>query len=75
MAIDMLSIFIIVVGVIFVSIGFYDRFFRFKSRWFCDNLGWHDGNGSSHRFDGCSLTSVCSRCGKQVLQDSQGNWF
>lgn len=26
-------------------------------------------------FDGCSFHATCSRCGKSVMQDSQGNWF
>lgn len=26
-------------------------------------------------FDGCSMTGKCPRCGKEVLCDSQGNWF
>ena len=25
--------------------------------------------------DGCSATGTCPNCGKDVLQDSQGNWF
>lgn len=47
---------------------------RLLSRWACDVFGWHyvdDIEGC----DGISLTSHCSRCGKAVLQDSQGNWF
>jgi hypothetical protein len=43
-------------------------------RWYHDRLGWHDGNGEVW-FDGASLHSVCSQCGKEVKQDSQGNWF
>lgn len=42
----------------------------------CKYFGWHNGNGSQQRkFDGCSIHSVCSKCGKEVMQDSQGNWF
>lgn len=26
-------------------------------------------------FDGCSLGCVCEKCGEELLQDSQGNWF
>ena len=25
--------------------------------------------------NGTSLTSKCKYCGKEILQDSQGNWF
>lgn len=42
--------------------------------WFCHRLGWHLAP-LKIGFDGCSLTGSCSRCGKAVLQDSQGNWF
>ena len=40
----------------------------------CDFFGWHiPPKGQS--FDGASLTGICPRCKKKVLQDSQGNWF
>lgn len=35
--------------------------------WFCHKMGWH--------LAPTSFTGRCSRCGKKVLQDSQGNWF
>ncbi len=41
----------------------------------CDTYGWHNGNGGTQGFDGCSFHSACSKCGKKVMQDSQGNWF
>ena len=43
-------------------------------RWFCNKMGWHLAP-TSQGFDGCSFTGCCPRCGKSVLQDSQGNWF
>ena len=49
-------------------------FNRYLPRWFCDKLAWHM-QGTELAFDGCSMQSVCPRCGKQVMQDSQGNWF
>ena len=45
-----------------------------NSRWFCDKMGWHK-TPKSIGFDGCSETGKCPRCGKEVLCDSQGNWF
>lgn len=42
--------------------------------WFCNNMGWHL-EPKEQGFDGCSFTGKCPRCGKSVLQDSQGNWF
>ena len=41
----------------------------------CGILKWHNGNDGIRTFDGCSVHAKCSRCGKQVMQDSQGNWF
>ena len=43
-------------------------------KWFHDKMGWHDGEGSQW-FDGCSVHSICSQCGEEVMQDGQGNWF
>jgi hypothetical protein len=44
----------------------------------CDFFGWHNGNDyreDGSTFDGCSYLAKCSKCGKNVMQDSQGNWF
>ena len=40
----------------------------------CEVLDWHKPSDKIG-FDGCSFTSVCKRCGRELLQDSQGNWF
>lgn len=45
-----------------------------NSKWYCNVMGWHK-SPELQGFDGCSFTGVCPRCGKSVLQDSQGNWF
>ena len=42
--------------------------------WTCDLAGTHFPNGESS-FDGASNHSVCKKCDKEVMQDSQGNWF
>jgi len=60
---------------VFLLVAMYDKFFRFKDVSFCKHLGWHDGRGGAKSFDGCSIHATCSRCGKKVMQDSQGNWF
>lgn len=44
-------------------------------RWYHDVLGWHQPDNSPERFDGCSLHAKCKWCGKDIMQDSQGNWF
>jgi len=47
----------------------------FKFRWTCKAFGWHDGNAGGCTFDGASVHARCSKCSKEVMQDSQGNWF
>lgn len=39
-----------------------------------DIFGWHRPD-NNYSFDGCSLHSHCKDCGKEIMQDSQGNWF
>jgi hypothetical protein len=43
-------------------------------KWLCKNAGWHQAP-EKMVFDGCSWTGTCPRCGKDVMQDSQGNWY
>lgn len=45
-----------------------------KNKWFCNFWGWHKAP-IAQGFDGCSFNGTCPRCGKEVLQDGQGNWF
>ena len=47
----------------------------FKTQISCDTFDWHNGSGGPHSFDGCSVHATCGKCGKKVMQDSQGNWF
>jgi len=47
---------------------------RWLPQWACERMGWHLAP-TSQGFDGCSFNGTCPRCGKEVLQDSQGNWF
>ncbi len=42
--------------------------------WTCDWQGTHTP-GNKGRFDGCSFHSECCKCGKEIMQDGQGNWF
>ncbi len=48
--------------------------FGFLGVWACDELGWHKAP-VKQSFDGCSFGGKCPRCGRPVLQDSQGDWF
>ena len=45
-----------------------------KNSWFCKNFGWHK-TPKAISSDGCNKKGICPRCGKYVMQDSQGNWF
>lgn len=63
-------------GALLVQLTFcvYDRYMG--TDYSCRFMGWHNGQGNSEMaFDGCSLHSTCSKCGKSVMQDGQGNWF
>lgn len=41
-----------------------------------DILGWHEPDKDADQsYDGCSRHSKCRFCGKDIMQDSQGNWF
>lgn len=43
--------------------------------WLChDIMGWHKPD-HTHSFDGLSEHSHCRFCKKEIMQDSQGNWF
>ena len=45
-----------------------------NSTWYCTKMHWHK-RPKSIAFDGCSMNGKCPRCGKEVMCDSQGNWF
>lgn len=47
---------------------------KFKS-FYHDILRWHKPSNDLYEFDGESIHSVCKHCGKEIMQDSQGNWF
>ena len=46
-------------------------------KWFFHNvLGWHSPKNDNDVWcDGCSFHCKCKHCGKDIMQDSQGNWF
>lgn len=46
-------------------------------KWFYhDIMNWHRPKESEENsFDGCSEHNHCKFCGKEIMQDSQGNWF
>ena len=52
---------------------------RWLPRWYaCDAMGWHKRphNIVNNGHDGfIHNNGTCPRCHKEVMQDSQGNWF
>lgn len=62
-------ILLLVFSPIYLLTGFGKLFYH-------DILGWHMPDHSVNKtFDGCSVHSKCKHCGKDIMQDSQGNWF
>jgi len=71
--ITVLVIFISFVIMFILASILYHQLGSFK--WlFHDTLGWHMPN-NFYNFDGVNLSSRCKYCGKEIMQDSQGNWF
>ena len=71
-----LAIAILFCTLIWVPVGssLYFKFGLFKF-YYHDFLGWHTPDDSPQWSDGCSRHAVCKYCGRDIMQDSQGNWF
>lgn len=54
-------------GIVYLLTGFGKWFYH-------DILAWHKPSDQISN-DGCSDCSICKYCGKEIMQDSQGNWF
>ena len=59
---------------IYIGAGLYFKF-GFLKFFYHDLLGWHTPDDSPQWYDGLSDHAVCKHCGKDIMQDSQGNWF
>ena len=46
-----------------------------KSKWFCEYFGWHKCPDNIETPDLFLLKGKCPRCKKEVLMDSNGDWF
>ncbi len=67
--IALLSIFWAGIGaVLYFKVGWFKFFYH-------DFLGWHTPDNSPRSFDGLSEHATCKYCGKDIMQDSHGNWF
>lgn len=76
MLVKILEIILIIITIMWVSGIIYmiskGRIFN----WFYhDVLEWHLPNDEPQEFDGCNTHAHCKFCGKEIMQDSQGNWF
>lgn len=40
-----------------------------------DILGWHIPYKDDNHFEGINICSQCKICNKEIMMDSQGNWF
>jgi hypothetical protein len=77
-----MSIAVIIICILFsplvLILLFSPFYFKFGlNKWFYHNImGWHQPKDDENiTFDGCSIHCVCKHCGKEIMQDSQGNWF
>lgn len=71
-ALDLIVLFIFIL-IFFVPIILYEKLGWFKG-FYHDVLGWHKPIDEKY-FDGYNTHSCCKYCGKEIMQDSQGNWF
>lgn len=46
----------------------------FGKKLYHNKLGWHRPNNEIKAV-GINYKSTCKYCGKEIIQDSQGNWF
>ena len=53
---------------------FYHNYGAFKF-FYHDFMGWHYPDDQPTKYDGCNVHARCKHCGKEIMQDSQGNWF
>ena len=57
----------LVPAILYLAIGW--------NKWLFHNLlGWHKPI-KEKTFKGINIISKCKYCGKEIAQDSQGNWF
>lgn len=66
-AILTIGIIIFVTPILYFKFGWLKFFYH-------DVMEWHMPI-EEVGYDGCSFISKCKFCGKEIMQDSQGNWF
>lgn len=58
----------------FLAAGLYFKF-GFLKFFYHGLLGWHTPLEGPESYDGLSYHARCKYCSKEIMQDSQGNWF
>lgn len=64
----------VITALFYLSMIMYLKFGWFH-KLYHDILKCHMPDDSKQTFDGCSMHATCKYCGKDIMQDSQGNWF
>lgn len=59
---------------ILVVLCVINSFCTTKGKFFCKYFGWHK-TPKDITLDGINFKGKCPRCGKEVLRDSNGDWF
>ncbi len=67
-----IGIMFLFVSGLYMIVGFICQFLTYS--WVCEWAGTHFPS-NRRSFDGCSQHSKCRKCGCEILQDGQGNWF
>jgi len=76
MIVTILEIIAIIIAIMLVSGIIYMISNGCIFNWFYhDVLEWHLPDDEPQKFDGCNIHTHCKFCGKEIMQDSQGNWF
>lgn len=76
MIIKILEIIGIIMAIMWTSGVIYMATKGLIFNWFFhDVMEWHLPDDKQQEFDGCSVHAHCKFCGKEIMQDSQGNWF
>lgn len=64
-----LLVFFFIASITYLKLGIGKWFYH-------DILEWHmTDNTGVYRYDGLNLKTICRHCRKEIMQDSQGNWF
>ena len=61
-------VFLLIGGAIYWRFGLFKKFFH-------GVLEWHKPKSGIEGYDGASFHATCKYCGKDIMMDSQGNWF